>query len=806
MFSCIDCPFTSSLEPYYKHIRLWHPKSVFICGQNGCQRTYINIGVLKQHLRSHENMSTAFTCNSIRTIDRHLPIASQAGICSTSNEISVLNSFVEPETCTSINVIEKEYRIFILSLYSDASLDRKKASYVASSTSRIILDTINTIKVLAKPLITKENKTEFDAIITNIFNIFEKSMTEKSMITYLREQDCYKDPISIIVDETVSDTIRNRELILAPKKSITMKMDITFIFKAFFELPGMFRECQLYMETLENDRSDIMSNVIQGTSWKIRKERFGNKMVIPFCLYHDDFEPGNTLGANSGVQALSSFFVHFPTLPPHIATALENIFPIFSCKTAQKKYGLDKILHPIIEELQRIEEEGIILEIADKKIQVFFSLCLLLGDNKALNEMMGITQCFIKNGFCRICSCTVEESKYLCKEDSSKLRTVENYSEELAKDDFKTTGIREECVFNKLPSFNIICCPSVDIMHDLFEGVCHFQMTRIILYYVEANIFTLDDLNNRKSLFDFGIYQIDNKSVDIQIQHLKHGKLKMSASQSLCFTKYFSLMIGDMIPKKDAVWELYTVFVKLLDILMQNSLSQDEVQSINELVEKNHKLYTGIFEVDLKPKHHFMIHYANLIRQIGPLKNMYVLKQEMFHRVLKRYINQSYNRRNLPKSVLIKESLKFASRLLDNRGYTISQFSKEKGNKLLIKPFILKEIKLLLTGEEFKQISYVKEIYFKNILYKVDSVIPLNNFEQHAFYMVVCILKITDTCFKILAQALEIKLFDDHLLCYIVSKSKSCYKLIDFEEMQYFPQNYHKLPCGQIAVRNPAKL
>lgn len=206
------------------------------------------------------------------------------------------------------------------------------------------------------------------------------------------------------------------------------------------------------------------------------------------------------MGANGGVQALSSFFVHFPTLPGHVATALENIFPIFSCKTSQKKYGFENILRPTIDELRHLEENGIVIEVNNKQHKVYFSLCLLLGVNKALNELMGLTQCFIKNGFCRMCSCSVEESQTMITENLSKLRTVENYAEELAKNDFKNTGTREECIFNRLPTFNIINCPSVDIMHDLFEGVCQFQMTKIILYFIENKHFTLDDLNNPKSL------------------------------------------------------------------------------------------------------------------------------------------------------------------------------------------------------------------------------------------------------------------------------------------------------------------
>lgn len=299
-----------------------------------------------------------------------------------------------------------------------------------------------------------------------------------------------------------------------------------------------------------------------------------------------------------------------------------------------KKYGFENILRPTIAELTHLEENGIVIEVNSKQQKVYFSLCLLLGDNKALNELMGLTQCFIKNGFCRMCSFSVEESQTMITENLSKLRTVENYAEELAKNDFKNTGIREECIFNRLPTFNIINCPSVDIMHDLFEGVCQFQMTKIILYFIENGHFTLDDLNNRKSLFDFGVYQIDNKKVDVKTQYVKSGKLKMSASQGLCFTRYFSMIIGDLVPRNNKIWDLYKTLLNIIDLLIQNSLNQIEIEKLNELVKKNHTLYMHLFNVNLKPKHHFMVHYASLIQKIGPLKNVYVMKQEMYHRKL----------------------------------------------------------------------------------------------------------------------------------------------------------------------------
>lgn len=115
-------------------------------------------------------------------------------------------------------------------------------------------------------------------------------------------------------------------------------------------------------------------------------------------------------------------------------------------------------------------------------------------------------------------------------------------------------------------------------------------------------MFSLDDLNNRKALFDYGHCEIGNISVDIEMKHLRKGKLKMSASQSLYFTTYFSILIGDLIPRHmDKVWCFYVIFLRLLDLLLQNTLAPSDIAIIAELVDKNNELYLSIFNTYLKP-------------------------------------------------------------------------------------------------------------------------------------------------------------------------------------------------------------
>lgn len=814
MFFCNDCQFSSGLDDYCKHITLWHQKFNYICGQNNCKNVYSNIQTLKRHLKSNHPTALSTNCYDDRLEVPSEPIETST-VPSKSNKIPTFANV--SEKCDqnlntseifeshSISDIVQKYRVYILSLYSDPSLDRKKAHSIATNCSDIIIELLLTLQHQVNSIVNIDNKADVSRIFESTKEKFNVSLSERKVKSFLRNNGYYKDPVKFTIDEGVADTLQHRRLILANKKSTAVQMDIEFIFKSFFELPNMLQACTDYMKKLEGN--DQLTNFIQGESWLERKKNLSSKTVIPFFLYHDDFEPGNSLGAKSGIQSMCSFFVFFPTLPPHIATSLENILPILSCLTSQKKYGLDKILHLTLQSFKLLEETGIVLNIDGENIRVHFELCLLIGDNKALNELAGMTLCFVKDGFCRICYCTVEESKCMISENKEKLRTVKEYDKDIVLNNFITSGVREECVFNELLNFHIISCPSVDIMHDVFEGVCHFQMTKIVSHFLKENFFSLDDLNNRKALFDFGLYEIGNISVDIQLNHLKKQKLKMTASQSLCFTIYFSIIIGDLIPRNDEVWDFYITFLRLLDLLMQNSFVPSDIELIAELVTKNNQSYIALFGATLKPKQHFMLHYPQIIKKMGPLKKLYAMKQEMYHKHIKRYVNQTFNRRNLPVSVCIKESLKFGSRLFERKGYSHNFYS-DIGyfDNINVKTadFIF-QIQNLLPN--ISEISFIKHLKYKQITYEPNCVVfCLNNFNEIELYKIIYILEDVNHSITMFTHKLLIVSFDIHYQCYLIENHTNVCKILSFESLQYFPRSIHVLPTGELAVRPQEKI
>jgi len=57
------------------------------------------------------------------------------------------------------------------------------------------------------------------------------------------------------------------------------------------------------------------------------------------------------------------------------------------------------------------------------------------------------------------------------------LRTEQNYLKDC---EDCSTGVKSKCVFNEIPKFHVIKNASLDPMHDLFEGICRYEIAKIL--------------------------------------------------------------------------------------------------------------------------------------------------------------------------------------------------------------------------------------------------------------------------------------------------------------------------------------
>lgn len=201
---------------------------------------------------------------------------------------------------------------------------------------------------------------------------------------------------------------------------------------------------------------------------------------------------------------------------------------------------------------------------------------------------------------------------------------IRNIQTDVEINDFKLIGIYKECILNQIDSFHVTTNYCIDVMHDLFEGVCHYNVCHILQYYIfDVKIISLENLNNRKQYFNYGAIEIGNNSHTIEKHHLLKFHLKMSTREMMCFIHFLPLMIGDLIPNNDDTWLFFLNFLEIIDILMSHKLTQDLIACLKRLITKHNLDYVTLFKDTLKPKHHFLTHYPSIIQKSGPPRHFF---------------------------------------------------------------------------------------------------------------------------------------------------------------------------------------
>lgn len=60
-------------------------------------------------------------------------------------------------------------------------------------------------------------------------------------------------------------------------------------------------------------------------------------------------------------------------------------------------------------------------------------------------------------------------------EVTSKLRIIEDYKTRLS----QNLGVKEKCIWHDISDFHVYNNLTCDLMHDLYEGVCRYDMANI---------------------------------------------------------------------------------------------------------------------------------------------------------------------------------------------------------------------------------------------------------------------------------------------------------------------------------------
>lgn len=236
-----------------------------------------------------------------------------------------------------------------------------------------------------------------------------------------------------------------------------------------------------------------------------------------------------------------------------------------------------------------------------------------------------------------------------------------------------------------------------------------------------------------------------------------------------CLIHYTTLIIGEKIPRGDVVWQFFITLVQIIDILTKTFCTDDDLNKLSTLITSHHSFYVSFFKDSLKPKHHHMLHYPNIIRQIGPLTNIWCMRLEGKHKELKNYAKCITSRVNLPKSIMIKQQLKFSKRVVCGTGLE---------RKVEFGPFTKNFVNINPIYEKFNSVSWIK-VHNQN--FHPGELIQIKQ-EPIAFGEIVqCIRYKDEYLFEIaLFTVLE---FSSHFQAYKIIKTPNTYNIFVTEEI-----------------------
>ena len=175
-------------------------------------------------------------------------------------------------------------------------------------------------------------------------------------------------------------------------------------------------------------------------------------------------------------------------------------------------------------------------------------------------------------------------------------------------------GVNRGTVVADTNFFRVTKCFPQDIMHVPIEGVLVKEVQLLIKYCLSKNFFSLDQLNQAISTFDYGYHDLPNKPSPVELD-----RIQQRAGQMLCLSQNLPFLIGQFIPEGDESWTCFLTLLSITSILTAIQFSPEDCALIATLIEEHHECFIKVYpDVLLTPKFYYLIHLPDQILRFGP--------------------------------------------------------------------------------------------------------------------------------------------------------------------------------------------
>lgn len=265
----------------------------------------------------------------------------------------------------------------------------------------------------------------------------------------------------------------------------------------------------------------------------------------------------------------------------------------------------------------------------------------------------------------------------------------------------------------------------------------------------------------------------------IKLQDLLNDKLRLSASEMLFLTRYFGVLVGDLVPVDNSSWKLYLCLRKLIDVLSATRLQRECFQIIADLVSEHNRMFIKLTKRHLTFKYHVLIHYAQIFVMSGPIYLLSSMRFEAKHKPFKLKALNINSRVNITKSLAKKHQLGYAANIIcesERQQLFIFGMTFEFSKKKISKYATTSKITAFISTCNGLLTNWVE---FNGVKYKKNCIIIIGNDDlQFQFGIITDIFIVNYQNVYFIYEGLETIGFDAHYYAYVVQNTNN-YNVID---------------------------
>lgn len=536
------------------------------------------------------------------------------------------------------------------------STTEKNVNQIFCACEELVTNYDKLIKSMIPTEIYEQCSKVFDTAKRFVIDKFKTRNTAKKRHKIIeRDESHVKSTKSAIGLTWKSQMICGNDLPSHELKQTTYELiSITEILESLFKNDHFY---QNYFDFNENRKHMCTEGVYEDFCCGsiFRANRVFTRTTIQLQLGIDEFEPCCALKTKAGLHKMCGIYLEIRNMDPKLKSKLSNIHLVALAKSNDIKCGgFDRISRKIVDELKALETTGINVK---HSINLKAILINISCDNLGANSVHGFVESFAATYFCRICELSLSESQKTVQEIIEKIRRKSDYAlilDDLAENgdrqpDYKLSkGIKKPCIFNELKYYHMFDNCTVDVMHDLCEGVIPFFLKKLFQYIVQMKIARfVNDLQALCRDYSYGWIWKKYKPSNINIEK---DNLNQNAMQSYCLLLHIPFILFEFRSKLESTWNAIEVLLQLVQIVFSSRIQENDRLRLKDLVQK-HLSYLIESGALLIRKHHNMTHYANLILKIGPLIHSWMMRFESKHKVFTDMVRLTNNYKNLQYSL-----------------------------------------------------------------------------------------------------------------------------------------------------------